>query len=173
MGWPSRWVWRALVGGLILGLPAGALVFVRVPVLTVIDAKTDRRLLAIRVGAGESFVLSYRHSVTQGVVTGTFVVESDGSFSVRETTFASPGPGLPEPRPGEEYDISGGMIRHRARGQRLPELSFFVHPFTEHRLEAGATRLELSRDLPPASLVKVRVERLPAYRWLTLRASHG
>jgi len=142
---------------MILGLPAGALLFVRVPVLTVTDAKADRRLLAVQVRAGESFVLSYRHSVTQGLVSGTFEVEGDGSLSVRETTFGSPGPGLPEPRPGGEYEIAGGVIRQPSRGERLPELSVFVHPFTDHTLVVKGFTLRLSQDLPAGSLVKIRV----------------
>jgi len=153
-----RWLWRALVGGIILGLPAGALLFVRVPVLTVKDAKADRLLLAIQVRAGESLVLSYRHSVTQGLVSGTFEVESDGSLSLRETTYGSPGPGLPEPRPGEAYEIVGGVILQRS-GQRLPELSVFVHPFTDHTLVVKGLTLWLSRELPPGALVKIRIER--------------
>jgi hypothetical protein len=157
-------VWLALAGGVLL--LAGALLFIRVPVLTVADARAGRPLFSTRVGVGERFVLSYRHSVTQDVVSGTFQVEADGTLSVKETVFRSPGPGLPELLPGEEYEISGGMIRHRAAGTRLRELSFFVHPFTEHRLEAKATRLDLSRDLPPGSLVRVRLERVRASRWL-------
>lgn len=157
-GWRSRWVWRALVGGLILGLPAGALLFVRVPVLTVTDAKADRLILAVQVRAGESLVLSYRHSVTQGLVSGTFEVESDGALSLRETTFRSPGPGLPEPRPGEAYEIAGGVILQRG-SQRLPELSIFVHPFTDHTLVVKGLTLRLSRELPAGSLVKISVQR--------------
>lgn len=158
MGRTPRWVWRALVGGLILGLPAGALLFIQVPVLTVLDVKADRRILAIQVRAGESFVLSYRHSVTQGLVSGTFEVESGGILSLRDTTFRSPGPGLPEPQPGEEYEIAGGVIRQRS-GARLHELSVFVHPFTEHTLVVKGRTLLLSRDVQPGSLVKIRVER--------------
>lgn len=155
---------------MILGLPAGALLFVQVPVLTVTDAKTDRRLLAAQVRAGENFVLSYRHSVTQGLVAGTFEIEGDGSLSVKETTFSSPGPGLPEPRPGEEYEIAGGVIRHRG-GARLPELSVFVHPFTDHTLVVKGVTLALSRDLPAGSLVKIRVER--QFWWETWRRKPG
>jgi len=153
------WLWRALAGGLILGLPAGALFFIRVPVLTVTDAKAGRQLLAVQVRAGERFILSYRHSVTQGVVSGTFEVNGDGTLSVKETTFASPGPGLPEPRPGEDYEIAGGVIRHRGGGTPLPEVSVFVHPFTEHTLIVKEKPLSVSREVQPGSLIKIRVER--------------
>jgi hypothetical protein len=133
--------------------------FVRVPVLTVHDAKADRRLLSVQVRAGERFLLSYRHSVTQGKVFATLEVEGDDSLAVKETAFASPGPGLPEPRPGDPYEISGGMVRDRAGGQFLRELSVFVHPYTEHTLVVKGMSLHLSRLLQPGTLVKVRVDR--------------
>lgn len=167
----SSWVWRALAGGLILGLPAGALFFVKVPVLTVTDMKAGRPLLAVQVRAGDSLVISYRHSVTQGLVSGTFEVEGDGSVSVKETTFTSPGPGLPEPRPGEDYEIAGGVIRQRGGGEHLSELSLFVHPFTEHTLIAKGTTLNISKDVRAGSLVKIRVER--RFWWWAWRQKLG
>ena len=154
-----HWLWRAVAGGLILGLPAGALFFIKVPVLTVTDMKAGRQLLALQIRAGESFVLSYRHSVTQSPVSGTFEVEGDGTVSLKKTTFRSPGPGLPEPRPGEDYEIASGVIRQRGGGEHLPSFSFFVHPFTEHTLVARGKTLNLSREVQPGSLVKISVER--------------
>ncbi len=139
MGRRGRWLWRALVGGLILALPAGALLFVRVPVLAVIEVKAGRRLLALQVRAGESFVLSYRRAVTQDLVSGAFEVESDGALSLRETTCAPPCPGPAESRPGE--------------------LSFFVYPFTNHTLVVKGQTLNLSRQVQPGSLVEIHVER--------------
>ncbi len=161
-----RWLWCALVGGLIFGLLAGALLYLQAPLLTVEDVKTNRRLFAVPVREGERFVLSYRHSVTQGIVSGTFAVEPDGSLTVKETTFGSPGPGLPIPRPGDDYEISEGMIRYRTE-QRLPEVSVFIHPFTEHVLAVKGRSLELSREVAPGALVKIRVKRQPIlWRWL-------
>lgn len=166
-----RWWWRALAGGLILGLPAGAILFIRVPVLAVLDIKGGRQLLAVQVRAGESLVVSYRHSVTQGLVSGTFEIEGNDTLSVKETTFASPGPGLPEPRPGDDYEIAGGVIRQRGGGERLPSLSFFVHPFTQHTLVVKGKIMNLSRDLPPGSLVKIRIER--RFWWWAWRQKLG
>ncbi len=143
----SRWIWRALVGGLILGLPAGALLFVRVPVLTVIDVKAERRILALQVRAGDSVVLSSRDSLTQDLLSRTFEVESDGSLLVRETTARPSGPVRTESR------LQG------AGGERLRELSVFVSPLTEHTLVVKGQALSLSRTLRPGSLVKIRVER--------------
>ena len=136
-----HWVWPTLVGGLILGLPAGALFFISVPVLTVTDVKAGQQLFAVQVRAGDSFILSYRHPVTQSPISGTFEVEGDGRLSVKETTVPSPGAGLSESRLGEA------------------ELSFFVHPFTHHTLVVKRMSLNLSRKVQSGSLIKIRVER--------------
>jgi hypothetical protein len=156
---PSNRFRRALAAGLILAFPAGALLFLRVPVLTVQEVRAGQTLFSEQVRAGERFLLSYRHSVTQGRVFGTFEIEGDGSLRVLETAFGSPGPGLPEPRPGEDYEISGGMVRYREGGQRLPEISVFVHPFTDHTLVVKGKPLLLSRQAQSGKLVKIRVER--------------
>ncbi len=160
-----RWILRALVGGLIVASPAGALVFVRLPVLTAEDVKAGRRILTAAVRTGDRFVLSYRHSVTQGLVSGTFEVEADGTLSVKETAFATPGPGLPEPSPGDVYEISGGLIRHRPREARLSEVSVFVHPFTEHTLVVEGKPVGISNQVAAGALVKIRVVRQMLWRW--------
>lgn len=155
-------IWLALAGGVLL--LAGALYFDQAQ-LVVYDAKADRVLLRKRVQAGGSFTLSYLHSVAKSRVSGRFEVDAKRGIVARETAFGSFGPGLPELRSGDQYRVSDGLFR-LATDQAVGELSFFVHPFTEHVLETGGTRLELSRDLPPASLVRVRVKRVPAWRWL-------
>ena len=126
------------------------------PVLVVEDSKAGRVLHRQRVGPGERFTLSYLHSVSKTRVRGVFEVASGGTLIVRETSYGTPGPGLPEPTGADRVEIAGGAIRVFDLDQRLPELSFFVHPYTEHALEAGGRTLALSAALPPGTLVKVR-----------------
>jgi hypothetical protein len=147
-------VWLALAGGVLL--LAGALYFDQAQ-LVVYDAKADRVLLSKRVRAGDSFTLSYLHSVAKSRVSGRFEVGAKRGIVARETSFGSFGPGLPEVKPGDPYRIEDGVIR-LAVDQVVEELSFFVHPYTEHVLEIGAVRLELSKNLPAGSLVKVGLE---------------
>ncbi len=155
--------WLALAGGLLL---AGALCFLGSERdLVVSDAKAGRVLLRARLSHGDSFTLSYLHSVAQSRVSGRFEVDAERGMVVKETSFGSFGPGLPDVKPGDRYQVGGGVIRLET-DQVVEELSFFVHPFTEHRLEARGTRLELSRDLPAGSLVKVKLERVRASRCL-------
>ena len=137
---------------------AGAwLLWPRGPILVIEDSKVGRVLHRQRVRPGGRFTLSYVHSVSKTPVRGVFEVAPDGALVVRETSFGTPGPGLPEPTGADRVEIAGGAIRVFDLDQRLPELSFFVHPYTEHVVEVGGMTLALSAALPPATLVKIRI----------------
>ena len=150
-----RLVWLALAGGIVL--LAGALYFDRAE-LVVSDAKANRILLRTPVRPGDRFTLSYLHSVAKSRVSGTFEVTADYAISVRETAFGSFGPGLPDVRVGDDYEVKGGVIRLKNLSQTLPELSFFVHPYTEHELTISGVKLELSKALPAGTRVTVSVK---------------
>ncbi|MBI3031047.1 MAG: DUF1850 domain-containing protein [Candidatus Rokubacteria bacterium] len=149
-----RLAWLALAGGLLL--LAGALYFDR-PELVVVDAKTNRILLRTRVRVGDRFTLSYLHSVSKSRVSGAFEVTPAYEIGVRETTFASFGPGLPDVRVGDDYEVKDGVIRLKNLRQTLPELSFFVHPYTEHRLDIAGRTLDLSGGVTAGSRISIRV----------------
>ncbi len=140
----SRWLWRALVGGLILGLPAGALFFIKVPVLTVADVKAGRQLLALQVRAGDSLVLSYRDPVTFTRVSKTFEVRGDGTLSGKEAS---------------------------GQGAGIPEISFVAHPVSDHVIVIKGTSLGVSREVQPRSLITIQVER--RVWWWTWRQKAG
>ena len=141
-------------GAWILGEPGGA----PGPELVVEDARARRVLLRRLVAPRERFTLSYLHSVSRTRVSGVFEVGAAGGLVVRETSFGTFGPGLPELQPGDHYEIRDGLIRQFGLNQRLPELSLFVHPYTEHRLEVGGRTLDLSGTLPGGTLVRIAVE---------------
>ena len=149
-----RLVWLALAGGLLL--LAGALYFDR-PELVVIDSKANRVLLRTPVRPGDRFTLSYLHSVAKSRVSGTFEITRDYTISVKETAFGSFGPGLPDVRVGDDYEVKEGVIRLKNLSQTLPELTFFVHPYTEHRLNVRGRTLDLSGVVTAGSRISIRV----------------
>ena len=156
-----RLVWLALAGGLLL--LAGAFYFDQAQ-LVVVDAKTNRVLLRTPVRVGDRFTLSYLHSVAKSRVSGTFEVTPAYTIGVKETAFGSFGPGLPDVRVGDDYEVKGGVIRLKNLTQTLPELSFFVHPYTEHRLEIAGQMLDLSKALEAGARVSITV-RPPITHW--------
>lgn len=145
MGRRSPWVLGALVGGLILGLPAGALLFVKVPVLVVEDVTAERVLLAVQIRAGESVVVSSRHPAMRGPVSQTFAVAGDGAFLVGEQTSASSSPYLRGP--------------HHAGDERLQELQFSVRRGADQVLVVKGRMLSLAKEARPGASVKIRVRR--------------
>ena len=135
-------------------LLAGAFYFDRAE-LVVTDSRANRVLLRMPVRPGET--LSYLHSVAKSRVRGTFEVTPAYEMSVRETTFGSFGPGLPEVRVGDDFEVKEGVIRLKNLNQPLPSLSFFVHPYTEHRLDVRGRTLDLSQAVAPGGRVSISV----------------
>jgi len=158
-----RLVWLALAGVFLAGAIYTLYVSWRAELL-VFDAKANRALLRTPVRPGDSFTLSYLHSVAKSRVTGAFEVTTAYEISVRETTFGSFGPGLPDVRPGDDYEVKDGVIRLKNLSQTFPELSFFVHPYTEHRLEIGGRTLDLSKEVEAGGRVAITV-RPPITYW--------
>lgn len=164
-----RLVWLALAGVFL----AGAIYILTVSwgaELVVFDAKADRVLLRTPVRPGDSFTLSYLHSVAKSRVSGIFEVTPEYMIGVKETAFGSFGPGLPDVKVGDDYEVKGGVIRLKNLGQTFPELSFFVHPYTEHRLEIGGRALDLSKEVEAGGRVSITV-RPPRSRILWREAS--
>lgn len=155
-------VWLALAGGVLL--LAGALYFDQAE-LVVSEARGNRVLLRTPVRPGDRFTLSYLHSVAKSRVSGTFEVTPAYAIAVRETAFGSFGPGLPDPRPGDDYEVREGVIRLKNLKQTLPELSFFVHPYTEHEIEIRGRRLDVSGAVVAGSLVRISLTRPLLARW--------
>lgn len=160
---PSRRLLVSIVVAVVLATAVGAWLLGELggaggPQLVVKDARASRVLLRLLVAPRERFTLSYLHSLSQTRVSGVFEVEAGGDLVVRETSFGTFGPGLPELREGDRYEIRDGLIRHFGLNQRLPELSLFVHPFTEHRLEVAGRTLDLSGTLPAGTLVRIAIE---------------
>jgi hypothetical protein len=159
-----RLVWLALAGVFL----AGAIYILYVSwraELVVFDAKANRVLLRTPVRPGDSFTLSYIHSVAKSRVTGAFEVTPAYEISVRETTFGSFGPGLPDVRPGDDYQVKDGLIRLKVN-QTIPGpgLVFAVYPYTEHRLQVGDRTLDLSREVEAGGRVAITL-RPPITHW--------
>ena len=157
-----RLVWLALAGVFLAGAIFTLYVSWRAELL-VLDAKANRILLRANVHPGDRFTLSYLHSVAKSRVTGIFEVTPAYEISVRETTFGSFGPGLPDVRPGDDYEIKGGLIRLKVN-QTIPGLFFAVYPYTEHRLEIGDRTLDLSKEVEAGGRVAITL-RPPFTHW--------
>ncbi len=157
-----RLVWLALAGVFLVGAIYSLYVSWRAELL-VLDAKANRILLRANVRPGDRFTLSYLHSVAKSRVAGAFEVTPAYEISVRETTFGSFGPGLPDVRPGDDYEVKGGLIRLKVN-QAIPGLFFAVYPYTEHRLEVGDRTLDLSKEVEAGGRVAITV-RPPITHW--------
>ena len=157
-GWFANLLGVAIVSIVTSGT-AGDLV-ARGALLVVEDVMRSRVLYRARAEPGRRLVLSYVHSSEHVPVRGTFVIETDGALSVKETAFAGFGPGLPEPRAGDAWRVENGMIVVLAGGERLPELRVRVAPFTRHHLHLpSGDDVDLSALMNGGGSVSIRVTR--------------
>lgn len=137
---------------------AGSLLVFQPARLVVEDVRRGRVLYERPMGPGDRFTLGYLHSVSRTRVRGLFEVRADGGLIVRETSFGTFGPGLPDLRPGDRYEIREGVFRQRDVNLPLDALAVLVQPETQHVLEVAGDTVELSRTLGPGARVRIRVD---------------
>jgi hypothetical protein len=137
---------------------AGAPLVFRPARLVVEDVRRGQVVHERPVGPGDRFTLGYLHSVSRTRVSGLFEVGAGGGLIVRETSFGTFGPGLPDLRTGDRYEIRDGAFRQRDLSLPLDALALFVQPETQHVLEVGGDTVELSRTLGAGARIRIRVE---------------
>lgn len=84
----------------------------------------------------------------------------------RALIFYSFGPGLPDVRPGDNYEVKGGLIRLKVN-QAIPGLLFAVYPYTEHRLEIGGRTFDLSKEVAAGGRVTISLKPPLLQAWRT------
>ncbi|TVQ37656.1 MAG: DUF1850 domain-containing protein [Spirochaetaceae bacterium] len=106
---------------------------------------------------GDTFTLTYVHSVSRSVVSGSFRITDDALIEPVDTVFRSFGPGLPW-TPGAEVDRleDGAMVvRHDEPPRR--EIRVWVSPLTLDRLSLGPHEIDLTAGADRATLIDIRV----------------
>jgi hypothetical protein len=110
-------------------------------VLRVSGGKTTR-LVSL---TGDTFALSWRHSVELTEWRETFVVLPDGRISLALSEYASAGAGLPDRlQKGERFRSGGGRMRISGQHVVLKELKVLLSNVSGHVLWAGERRFDLN-----------------------------
>ncbi len=109
--------------------------------------------------AGNSFTLSWRHSVELTEWRETFVVEPDGRISLALSEYSSAGAGLPDRlQEGERFQFAGGRMRISGQHVVLEELRILLSNVSGHVLWAGGERIDLNA-LFGEGPITIRVEK--------------
>lgn len=144
------------------------------PRITVLEVDCEgRRMARARVNPGDTFQVSFIHSVEGIEVTGTFRVEADGSIRPVETSYPSYGAGLEAISPWEDHSTTGDTMVLRVEVEAMEELLFRSQPFTQHRLTLGSLSVPMGPKDGTSALVRVRTKRIPWHEFLLDRHRQG
>ncbi|MBI5167776.1 MAG: DUF1850 domain-containing protein [candidate division NC10 bacterium] len=135
------------------------LAIIPVRLLEVKEARGGQRVFWALVYPGDTFSLSYIHSVENIPVSGLFAINEKYEIVIKETAFASFGPGLPILKKTDDYVIVEGKFLQRNINTVFQELTFFVHPFTDHLFTFKGRETPLSKRFRGSALIRIQIKK--------------
>ncbi len=110
------------------------------------------------VSPGDVFSLTYVHSVSRSVVSGSFRVTADALIEPVDTVFRSFGPGLPWTPDADYRRLDDGAMLVRHHEPARSEIRVWVSPLTRDRLTLKGSEIDLSAESERATLIEIRIE---------------
>mgnify|MGYP000867228088 FL=1 len=139
-----------------------------VPTLTVRNA-SGTLLRIFPLGAGDSFIIRYTHSVARRPVREIFTAARDGGLLLRETTFDAFGAGLPfEPYDAERFLVERDVFRVVGMRRRFPSVTVRVGRVAEHALLLRGNETPLRAWEKPGGSLTFGVEFRPVF-WVAFQ----
>ncbi len=119
--------------------------WVRLDVLKVEALREGRTVLLVPAGPGDTFALSFIHSVERSVVRDFFRIDEEGRLVLYGTEFSSSNAGLPSSlAPGETLTRGEGVFRISGMHRVMEEVSLWVGEASDNRLTIHG----VDHDLP-------------------------
>jgi hypothetical protein len=110
------------------------------------------------VEPGSAFMLSYRHSVSNSMVLGTFLITDQGLIQPLTTSYSTFGPGLPLDYV-EKYTIDDGIVTVYHQEKPREYLKLWVSPQTEESILIEDQSYPLFKLTESHLLVEISVEK--------------
>jgi hypothetical protein len=128
--------------------------------------KTDRVVFLKRVAPGDTFAISFIHSVEKSEVTDYFRIDDDNRIILYQTDFSSLNAGLPAVASGEEvFGRTNGGFRLSNLNRVLPEILLWVHEDYGGTLSVGGQVVSL-HSLAGNGLLRISTRRVFAWELL-------
>jgi len=163
---------RFLAGIVIIVAVLAAVQWVRLGVLRVEAVREGGTVLLVPAESGDTFVLSYVHSVERSVVRDFFRIDEGGRLVLYGTEFHSSNTGLPSALgPGETLSWSDGAFRISGMQRVMDEVSLWVGEAYGNRLTIHGVDHDLPR-LAGETLLRVRAGTVTVARYLFFRLEH-
>lgn len=114
----------------------------------------DMILFRIPARTGDRFTLTYRHSVSNSMVEGAFLLTAGSTITPLTTSFSSFGPGLPM-TDTEETVTEDGLITVFHQEEPRDKLRLWVSPLTGETLKIGTQQINLAAFAGQPLLVEI------------------
>lgn len=126
----------------------------------IVEAPRQNKILySIPVKKGESFVLSYIHSVSKQPVKGTFTFTAQGKIKPLTTEFDSFGPGLPVVDSSTDYSLEDGIITVYHQEEPRDNIRLWVSPLTKEKITINGKQFDLTSFQQEPLLLNIYLQR--------------
>jgi hypothetical protein len=149
---------------LLLAVLAG-MGFIPLHILDIRDARQGRTVFMQRVSPGDTFSLTFVHSVEKSPVTDYFRIDDDFRIVLYETAFSSLNAGLPATiSQGQKLTRTDRGFRLSILDQVLPEIQFWVDRQYAGTLRTGGRDVSLA-GLAGNTLLQMKLRRAPLWEY--------
>ena len=158
----NRYKLRVAAAAIVCLAIAAAFVFSRPKgYLVLSNGNTGEEYARYRLNQGETFSITFIHSVNKSPVTDCYDVAEDGNIWLRQTIYYDFGAGVPfDLNEGEslEYAEDGAMVI-TGIDREIPDFLIFVGTVSDHTLGIGGEEISLRDLCGKNSTVRFAVEK--------------
>lgn len=108
-----------------------------VPQLSVKNADSGRTILSHIVKPGDTFTVSYIHSVNKSKVVDSFTITDKYQIMVTSTAFSAYGAGIPEPEEGQTLTVYDDRVEITNINRIVDPYRLFVGVTADHTMKIG------------------------------------
>jgi len=132
----------------------------------IVEKKTGKILYYTYVTPGDTFVITYTHSVNKSPVDDVFEIQPDYSIMLKKTVFRTFGVGIPIPSDlgeGKVMNIYDDRMEIDNINMPVKQCLYFVGVIADHRFKMHNLELHLNKLTEPQQTVQFEVRRMPLY----------
>lgn len=142
----------------------------------IIEKKTGKILYYTDVKPGNTFTVSYTHSVNKSPVDEVFEIEKDYSILLKKTVFHAFGVGMPavkgsEIDEGQEIRVFDDRVEIDNINRPVEQCIYFVGLIANHKFIMNDREIPLKKLTEPQNAVQFEVRRIPLY--ITMRGDNN
>jgi len=140
----------------------------KVNTLQIIDYRTEQIIWEEKINDGDSFAISYQHSVARTPVIEFFEIK-DGKILLTGTEYQSYGAGLPTSAEMGEYIVENDKFIIKNINQFLPEIMLRVSDYAQHEFIFKQENYKLYKNIKTETLLQIKTEKISYFTFILRR----